>query len=83
MSSTDEELLEEEQTTEEETTIRETREEETRDDKITTQVPFESTFNIYIPELLPEYSLSSLTLDEHNTQLFTEILVDYWPPRRN
>jgi hypothetical protein len=33
------------------------------------QGPFASTFTICIPEFLPEYSVSSLTLDEQNQEL--------------
>jgi hypothetical protein len=63
------------ETTEQETMAQEMMEEETREDKSIAQGPFESIFNIFIPEFLPvpeflpEYSLSSLTLDEQNTQL--------------
>jgi hypothetical protein len=64
----------EEETTEGESlegemTEQETREEETREDEIIAQGPFESIFNIFIPNFLPEYSLTSLILDEQNTQL--------------
>jgi hypothetical protein len=52
-----------------ETTEQETREEETREVEIIAQGPFESIFNIFFPKFLPEYSLTSLTLDEQNTQL--------------
>jgi hypothetical protein len=58
-----------EETLEEETTEEETREEETTEDGTNAQVPFDSTFTIYIPDFLPEYNLSSLSLDDQNQQL--------------
>ncbi len=63
------ESMDGETTDEQETMAQETMVEETRDDESIAQGPFESIFNIFIPEFLPEYSLSSLTLDEQNTQL--------------
>jgi hypothetical protein len=56
-----------------------TMEQATIEEQTNAEVLDATTFTLYIPDFVHEYSLSGKILDEQNTQLLRKGLVDSWP----